>query len=62
MVRDVVEENNEKWHGRIQDLLNKLNLNYPIFHYIYYLYLNESDAEGNKSRKNVYLIKKIVRF
>ena len=55
VVRDVVEENNEKWHGRIQDLLNKLNLNYPIFHYIYYLYLNESDAEGNKSRKNLLL-------
>ena len=55
VVRDVVEGNIEKWHSRLQDLLTKLNLNYPIFHYIYYLYLNESDAEDNKCRKNVLL-------
>lgn len=52
VVQDTVEENNESWHNRVHKLLHKLDIPYPIFHYIYYIYLDASSQACDKSRKN----------
>ena len=52
VVQDTVEESNEAWHHRVQKLIHKLDIPYPIFHYIYYLHLDASSQACDKSRKN----------
>ena len=55
VVQDTVEENDEEWHLQIQQLLEKIDMGYPLFHYIYYLYLNEIEEECNSFGKHVLL-------
>ena len=54
VVADIVIENRETEHHHLTKLLDQDNIS-PIFHYIYYLYLDKSCALSDKSRKNVLL-------
>ena len=55
IIEDIVEEESEIGHGCLKKLLGETRTALPIFHYIYYVYLDQSHQSHNIAKKNLLL-------